>query len=100
MATQIFLQNKYDNEVLELGIINSDSLDKLIDIATYYNLQCLPYLDSIGNTILNQKQLNMLKSDLEYMRNIITDQNAFDMLLSFVKTALQYSELFLFLRGE
>jgi len=100
MATQICLQNKHENELREIGLIDSEDLHEVRKEATGHNLQCLPYLDYVGNTILNQKQLGLLKNDLEYLRCSSKYPKAIDILISAVNMALQYSDLYLLFRGE
>ena len=102
MAIIIFLQDRSGKLLKELGAINDDDLISLTDMATEKKLRCFPFIDAVGDTILNNKQLRELTREIDLLKKTINDnqQKYLSIIDCSVKEALKDSSIYLIFKGE
>jgi len=59
-----FLIKDINDIVTEIGAIDENIFQSITLLAQHLNLDCLSYIDYIGDSIINQKQLHALKNEL------------------------------------
>ena len=64
MAIIFYLRNQAGNLVKDVDLIEDIELEFLTNKAKNKNLKCLSFIDSIGDTIINQLQIKELQRDI------------------------------------
>lgn len=101
MAVILYLQNKDYHMIKQIGMIIDEEVMALTEVAKKYNLHCLRGIDYVGDTVLNQKQLVVLKQELSFLKaldialhlNIAPLEKAAD-------EVMKYPDLYLMVNGE
>lgn len=85
----------------EVGIIDDEVFEKIIKQGEYLKLKCVSYLDYVGDTILNQKQLRVLMDELELLKQHDRSlENEYNIFINACGIALQSPQLYLLINGE
>lgn len=82
--------------------INPDDFEKMTQIASGFNLRCLPFIDYVGDTILNHKQIVELIKEISFLKNQETaiNQKCLAILETAALTALENPNYYLLINGE
>ena len=74
----------------------------MTQIASQFNLRCLPFIDYVGDTILNHKQMLELIKEITFLRNKETEinKNILDTLYTATIKTLENPDYYLLINGE
>ena len=71
MSIVLYLRNRNAITLKRIAAIDTDDFRTITTTASAYKLQCLPFIDYMGDTILNHKQLIELMKEWFNKSNII-----------------------------
>lgn len=102
MAIVLYIRNRNAQLIKKLGLINTDDFEKITEIASSFNLHCLPLFDYMGDTILNHKQIIEFIKEINFLRNQNTEikEEYLDILNTAAQEALEESDYYLLINGE
>lgn len=101
MAVDIYLFDRPRNFLKALEHIDPNTIELLTALAEKKYLKCASYIYYVGNTIFNQKQLPILKKEIEQLKSDNTlHQKDIDRILSAIDKAQQDKSYYLMFAGE
>lgn len=82
--------------------IDTDRFEKATEIAANFNLRCLPFIDCVGDTILNHKQILELIKEIAFLRTQNTEikKEDLDILNDAALKILENQDHYLLINGE
>lgn len=87
------------NFVKNIGSMNYTSLILLVETAQKNKLKCLSHIDFIGDAILNQQQLKVVKAELELLERFIDKKHA-ELFIVAIEETQKNPTYYLKLQGE
>ena len=82
-------------------MVDEDGLRNLIKIAHAKDLKCLNFVDAVGDTFFNEKQLHHIKKEIDLLRkDEQVEQKVLDNIEKAVNEALKDALLYLKFEGE
>lgn len=100
MAIVLYLIKNLKSFVREVGIIDEDDFRMILNEANKKKLGYLSFIDYIGDTVLNQKQLKILQKELEFLES---DNQLNSEAINIFRKAIQQAlreKLYLLINGE
>lgn len=98
----LYLRDRNANMIKLPNNIDPADFEKITEIAMHFNLRCLPFIDYVGDTILNQKQMLELVKEITFLRNqeIEIKKACLDILYTATLKALENPDYYLLINGE
>lgn len=102
MAIVLYIRNRQAKNIKKLGLIDTDEFQSLTWIASDFNLRCLPFIDFMGDTILNHKQMLELINEIAFLKVQKTEikEENLNILNTAALTALEHPGSYLLINGE
>jgi hypothetical protein len=90
MALDIYIHDRDWAELKPISQINTDTIELLTEVAEKENLKCARYIYYLGNTIFNQKQMPILKKEIEQLNHSHDlNKNDLELILNSIAIAQQ-----------
>lgn len=102
MAIVLYLRNRDAQNIRKIGIIHTEDFEKIIEVTSDFNLRCLPFIDYMGDTILNHKQILELIKEIAFLKSQKTEIKDvhLDTLHTAALAALENPDYYLLINGE
>jgi len=98
----LYLRDR-DAKIIQLiGSLNTDDFRTITSIASQLKLRCFPFIDFIGDTILNHKQLLELIKEITFLKDQKTaiKEDDLNILYTAALSALENPDYYLLINGE
>jgi hypothetical protein len=95
-----YIISDINHVIAQVGAQDEDQFRAIVKSAEELNLNCMPFIDYVGDTILNQKQLRMLKNELIKLQALVCNSDDLEIWLVAVNKALENSSYYLLINGE
>ena len=97
----LYLRNRNAKIIRLIGSLNTDNFRAITAAALSLKLRCLPFIDFIGDTILNHKQILELIKEIAFLRtqNGIKEEDL-NILNTAALAALENPNHYLLINGE
>ena len=99
MPVTIYLINN-KNETFSLGCLNVEDVILLGKIAAANNLHNLPYIDFIGETIFNHRQIDEMKSEINHLNRYNEISKSLDIIQQIIEQIPNNSQCYIKFSGE
>jgi len=102
MSIVLYLRDRNAITLKMLGLIYAEDFRKITDIAYNLNLRCLPFIDVVGDTILNHKQTLELIKEIAFLRTQKTEINEehLNILHTSALAVFDHADYYLLLNGN
>jgi hypothetical protein len=98
----LYLRDRNANIIQLIASLDTENFRAITARAFDLNLRCLPYVDFVGDTILNHKQLVEFIKEITFLKNQESAANVkeLDVLKTAALVALENPNYYLLINGE
>lgn len=98
----LYLRHRDAQVIQLLECLDTENFRVITSLASDFNLRCLPYVDFVGDTIFNHKQLVELIKEITFLKNQenVINEKELDALKTAALVALENPDYYLLINGE